>query len=123
MPGCGKRAVIGALSAPGRLDPHKASPFSGESFGLYQGAENAPRSARDPHPAAVIRTEVGNFSGAYPEFSIGKKRRKKEEKKLGAIYPVFTPLLPLFHPQIIPFHPVDSAITLVLTCFQHVFNV
>ena len=51
------------------MSEEAASPL--ESPGLYQGAENAPQSARDPHSVAVIRTKVGNFSGAYPEFSIG----------------------------------------------------
>ncbi|MEE9435380.1 MAG: hypothetical protein V3V37_01740, partial [Candidatus Adiutricales bacterium] len=71
LPGCGKQAIIRTLYAPGCLNAHKASPISGAYPGLYQGAENAPQSARDPLAVASIRIKVGNFSGAYPEFSTG----------------------------------------------------
>ncbi len=41
------------------MSEEAASPL--ESPGLYQGAENAPQSACDPHPAAAIRTKLAHF--------------------------------------------------------------
>ena len=37
----------------------RSSPL--ESPGLYQGAESAPQSARDPNPVASIRTKLAQF--------------------------------------------------------------
>jgi len=53
------------------MSEEAASPL--ESPGLYQGAENAPQSARDPHPVAAIRTKPAQFMAHTPDFRSAKK--------------------------------------------------
>ena len=44
-----------------------------ESPGLYQGAESAPQSARDPHPVASIRTKLAQFPSKATDYTRVRK--------------------------------------------------
>ncbi len=47
-----------------------------ESPGLCQGAENAPQSACDPHPAASIRTKLAHFPAKASDYTRVRKTRR-----------------------------------------------